>query len=51
VWENGTYTNLIVGVEEQANLLGLRFLARHLVTLDFPNKRLYLKQTRAGPLE
>lgn len=51
VWEGGNYTNLIVGIEEQANLLGLRFLARHLVTLDFPNQTLYLKQTRVGPLE
>jgi hypothetical protein len=50
VWEGGTYTNLVVGVEEQANLLGLRFLARHLVTLDFPNNTMYLKQTRIGPL-
>jgi hypothetical protein len=27
IWEDWTYTNLVVGVEEQANLLGLRFLA------------------------
>lgn len=30
--------------------MGLRFLARHLVTFDFPRQRLYLKQTSAGPL-
>lgn len=31
------------------NGLGLRFLARHLVTLDFPEQTLYLKRTSAGP--
>jgi hypothetical protein len=51
VWEGGTYTNIVVDAEEDANLLGLRFLARHLVTLDFPNGTMYLKQTRSGPLQ
>ncbi len=50
VWDGQTYTNLGVGQGENANLLGLRFLARHLVTLDFPNQVLYLKQTSVGPL-
>jgi hypothetical protein len=31
------------------NGLGLQFFARNLVTLDFPNQTLYLKQTSAGP--
>jgi hypothetical protein len=48
VWNGGSYDNLIVGNE--SDLLGLRFLARHLVTFDFPNRTLYLKQTSAGPL-
>jgi hypothetical protein len=30
--------------------IGLSFLARHLVTLDFPNHKLYLKRTSDGPL-
>jgi hypothetical protein len=30
----------------QYNGIGLRFLARHLVTMDFPNHTLYLKRTR-----
>jgi len=30
--------------------LGLRFLARHLVTFDFPKRTMYLKQTSVGPL-
>ncbi len=49
-WDNQSYTSLTVGQGENANLLGLRFLARHLVTLDFPNRRLYLKRTSVGPL-
>jgi len=49
-WNGGVYTNLIVANIKGENLIGLRFLARHLVTLDFPDGRLYLKQTRSGPL-
>jgi hypothetical protein len=30
--------------------IGLRFLARHLVTLDFPKRTMYLKRTSMGPL-
>jgi hypothetical protein len=30
--------------------IGLRFLARHLVTLDFPRHTFYLKRTSIGPL-
>ena len=50
VWGGRNYTKLTVGQGENANLLGLRFLARHLVTLDFPNQKLYLKQTTVDPL-
>jgi hypothetical protein len=32
------------------NGIGLRFLSRHLVTLDFPKRTLYLKRTSIGPL-
>ncbi len=45
-WNNETYTNLLVG--EGASLMGLRFLARHLVTLDFPDRMMYLKQAMVG---
>jgi hypothetical protein len=55
-WAGENYTNLII-VEaaktvagEGAGVLGMRFLARHLVTLDFPNRRLYLKKQSAEPL-
>jgi hypothetical protein len=34
----------------QVNGIGLRFLARHLVTFDFPNHTMYLKRTSVGPL-
>ena len=50
IWEGETYSDLAVGVGEDANRLGLRFLARHLVTLDFPNRTMYLKRTSNGPL-
>ncbi len=42
VWEHEKYTNLILG--KGLNLLGLRFLGRHLVTLDFPAGVMYLKR-------
>jgi len=48
IWEGGKYTNLLVGAG--GNILGLGFLARHLVTLDFPHRILYLEQTSVGPL-
>jgi Aspartyl protease len=50
VWDGDTYTNLLVEKGENANLLGLRFLARHLVTLDFPNRTMYLLRQSPGPL-
>jgi hypothetical protein len=57
VWNGATYTDLWVrngahstdGASGESSL-GLRFLARHLVTLDFPHRTLYLKQVRRGPL-
>ena len=48
VWDDQTYTKLRVGTGW--NVLGLRFLARHLVTFDFPKRTMYLKQTSIGPL-
>ena len=47
-WDGVTYTNLTVGTG--GNVIGLGFLARHLVTFDFPKRVMYLKQTSAGPL-
>jgi hypothetical protein len=50
VWDGEIYTNLTVASVEHGHALGLNFFARHLVTLDFPNRTMYLKQTRVGPL-
>ncbi len=54
-FEHHTYTNVILedcasSSDQQMNLIGLRFLARHLVTFDFPNNQAYLKQNSIGPL-
>ena len=50
VWDGETYTNLTVAAVDHLNSIGLSFLARHLVTLDFPKRTMYLKQTSVGPL-
>jgi hypothetical protein len=47
VWNGQDYTKLRIGTGW--NALGLRFMARHLVTFDFPKRRVYLKQTSVGP--
>lgn len=49
-WNGEMYTNLIVAGVGHADALGLRFLARHVVTFDFPKSTLYLKKRRIGPL-
>lgn len=49
VWDGETYTNLIIW-RGKSDALGIRFLARHCVTFDFPKRSMYLKQTRIGPL-
>ena len=46
VWDGQTYSNVTVHAVEDGNALGLKFLARHLVTLDFPNRTLYLKSEK-----
>jgi Aspartyl protease len=56
-WNGENYTNLLIGdggtnfsKGQGGNEMGLRFLARHLVTFDFPKEKMYLKQTSVGPL-
>lgn len=49
-WDGGSYSNVFVQASKDANRLGLAFLARHLVTLNFPKHIMYLKQTSSGPL-
>ena len=54
-WDGEVYTNLMIKeagsavAGEGANVLGLRFLARHLVTFDFPHHTLYLERQSAVP--
>lgn len=52
-WDGETYDALKVDVGSikrvGPNIIGLRFLARHLVTFDFPNGVMYLKQQSVGP--
>jgi hypothetical protein len=57
VWNGATYTSIWLGNGADSadrasgeNLLGLRFLARHFVTFDFPRRTMYLKRTSSGPL-
>lgn len=47
IWDGNTYTNLLVGRGD--HIIGLKFLARHLVTLDFPSQTMYLKPIEALP--
>ncbi len=49
LWNGETYTNLLIA-EADWNAIALGFLARHLVTLDFPEQKVYLRQTRVGPV-
>jgi hypothetical protein len=45
------YTDLLLMENPNGrNYIGLRFLARHLVTFDFPNQRLYLKKISSDPI-
>ena len=43
-----TYSNLVMHECAGPDTLGLRFLARHLVTLNFPKRILYLRPQTAG---
>jgi hypothetical protein len=47
-WNGRNYRHVVVGKGE--NAIGLQFLARHLVTLDLPNRTMYLKQQTTAPL-
>ncbi len=49
-WDGQTYTKLRVWTGPKKNQLGMRFLARHLVTFDLPKRTMYLNQTRSDPL-
>ena len=49
---NGTqYPSVSLGVANvESDGIGIRFLGRHLVTLDFPKRKLYLKLQSLAPL-
>jgi hypothetical protein len=49
-WNGEKYSHIKVAPVDHVNVMGLRFLARHLVTLDFPNQKMYLKQISVAPL-
>ena len=52
VWDGNIYSNITIGKapSDSPSWIGLRFLARHLVTLNFPKGVIYLKRTSIGPL-
>ena len=50
VFGGETYPDLKLWESSGGNTIGLRFLARHLVTLNFPKRIMYLKRTNVGPL-
>jgi hypothetical protein len=43
------HSNIVLHVHDR-HMIGLRFLARHLVTFDFPRHMMYLKRTSVAPL-
>lgn len=45
-----SYTNLYLAGGGGYNLIGLSFLARNLVTLNFPKRTMYVRRTSVGPL-
>jgi hypothetical protein len=49
VWGALTYSNLVIQ-SGRPDLLGLKFLARHKVTFNFPKRVMYLRPISAEPL-
>jgi hypothetical protein len=49
VWNGQTYADM--QIRSGVNSLGLRFLARHLVTINSPRQTIYLQRTRADLLK
>ena len=50
VFGGETYPDLRLRESSGGNTIGLRFLARHLVTLNFPKRIMCLKRANVGPL-
>ena len=49
-WDGTKYTDVVIG-KGPLNLVGMRFLSRHLVTFNFPKGMMYLKRTTTEPLK
>jgi hypothetical protein len=47
-WDDLTYANLVIQAG-RPDLLGLKFLARHKVTFNFPKRVVYLRAVNAAP--
>jgi hypothetical protein len=50
IFNNEACTNFIWSDSRGENLLGLRFLSRHLTTLNFPKRMMYLQHSNAESL-
>jgi hypothetical protein len=51
LFDETQYPSISLGVANvESDGIGIRFLARHLVTLDFPKRKLYLKLQTLSPL-
>ena len=48
--DNSCSRKIYLADASYGNFIGLHFLARHLVTLNFPKQMMYLKQTTTDPL-
>jgi hypothetical protein len=51
VFAGHDYSDIHLTENDDGNGIGLSFLARHLVTIDFPQRRFYLKRTSVGRLK
>ena len=49
VFDGQSFTNFVLRDCPDQNLVGLRFLARHLVTLNFPKNTMYLQRRSGEP--
>ena len=48
-FDGQTYRNFILDDSSEANVLGLRFMARHLVTFNFPKRTMYFQRRSDNP--
>jgi hypothetical protein len=50
IYTNLTFHDSSIRISPDENIIGLRLLARNLVTFNFPKRTMYLKTTNVGPL-